>query len=382
VGGEAHEPGKLMVWRPAGKRVYYGRLPQRNNPAKPICLRTKDGPTARAMQRMLDRLAQQKRWAILQAIPKRATLAEVYEADQDGDVDLVLARLADADLAKHLGSWAAQLPVVMGEAGAKSYATRVRQFAGELPLPRSRFTPERIGRHIASLRMTNNGRLGHYKAIASFARYLVSIGAITENPMEQVTAPKPPPRKVKYLTTEQAKRVCDAAYEPYRSFFYLAYGTGIEVSVAIKLRRRDVDLEAREIDASGTKSGATRERIVRVAEWAWPQVEALCLGKHPEAPLFPAIRNRLTPSWQHRRVCKLLDLRGYTLHMARHSFAVRKVKAGTPVEIVARELGHADPTMVLRLYGRWAPSQHDRDKWEKIAAIQDQVATSRAIPGA
>jgi hypothetical protein len=32
--------------------------------------------------------------------------------------------------------------------------------------------------------------------------------------------------------------------------------------------------------------------------------------------------------------------------------------------------------MVLRVYGRFMPSQHDRDKWEKIAALQDAQAAA------
>lgn len=51
--------------------------------------------------------------------------------------------------------------------------------------------------------------------------------------------------------------------------------------------------------------------------------------------------------------------------------------APPPAEIVARQLGHADPVMVLKVYGWFMPSQHDRDKWEAIAALQDEQANVR-----
>jgi integrase len=46
----------------------------------------------------------------------------------------------------------------------------------------------------------------------------------------------------------------------------------------------------------------------------------------------------------------------------RHSYAVRAARAGTPAELIARQLGHAYAVLVLKVYGRFMPSQQDRDK--------------------
>ena len=51
------------------------------------------------------------------------------------------------------------------------------------------------------------------------------------------------------------------------------------------------------------------------------------------------------------------------------------MRAGTPYELVARQLGHADVQMVARVYGRYAPRSDERDRWERIAAELD-VQTS------
>jgi hypothetical protein len=76
----------------------------------------------------------------------------------------------------------------------------------------------------------------------------------------------------------------------------------------------------------------------------------------------------------HRRVLKRkgLGFLNYRQHDQRHSWAVRQARAGTPAELIARQLGHSNAVMVLKIYGRFMPSQQDRDKWEKIAAAQDQ----------
>ncbi|HEV2083445.1 MAG TPA: hypothetical protein VGR09_00060, partial [Gemmatimonadales bacterium] len=127
----------------------------------------------------------------------------------------------------------------------------------------------------------------------------------------------------------------------------------------------------------GTKTYC-RERTVRVAEWAWPFVEGALTGKLPDALLFPGMK-RNAASWQHRRVTKLLGLPGLQLRDSRHSWAVRAAKAGTPAEIIARQLGHVDASMVLRIYGRFMPSQHDRDRWERIATLQDEAQEAQEM---
>ncbi|MEO7503534.1 MAG: hypothetical protein ABIW94_12930, partial [Gemmatimonadaceae bacterium] len=63
--------------------------------------------------------------------------------------------------------------------------------------------------------------------------------------------------------------------------------------------------------------------------------------------------------------------RGYTMRDQRHTYAVRAIRAGTPAELVARQLGHANAVLVHKVYGRFSPSQEERSKWELIAAAQD-----------
>jgi integrase len=62
----------------------------------------------------------------------------------------------------------------------------------------------------------------------------------------------------------------------------------------------------------------------------------------------------------------------------RHTYAVRAIRAGTPAEIVARQLGHANAVLVLKVYGRFAPTQRERDHWERMATEMDKQRTAES----
>lgn len=79
--------------------------------------------------------------------------------------------------------------------------------------------------------------------------------------------------------------------------------------------------------------------------------------------------------WQvsqvHRERLRAIDLEGFRLHDARHHWAVRMARAGAPFELVARQLGHRDVTMVAKVYGRFKPDTEERDRWERLATARD-----------
>ncbi len=99
--------------------------------------------------------------------------------------------------------------------------------------------------------------------------------------------------------------------------------------------------------------------------------------------MFPALgRDKATKD--HLKMVKALELyrEGINLHAARHHWAVRAIRAGTPAEVVGRQLGHKDATMVLKVYGRFVPRSEDRDKWERMATAMDKEQARAARRGA
>jgi site-specific recombinase XerD len=90
------------------------------------------------------------------------------------------------------------------------------------------------------------------------------------NPMTAVEKPAPRRQSIGFYDLATVQRIVDAQPDPARrALFALIYGSAVEVSVALRLTRVDVDPATQEIRTAGTKTH-TRDRMARVATWAWP----------------------------------------------------------------------------------------------------------------
>jgi len=85
----------------------------------------------------------------------------------------------------------------------------------------------------------------------------------------------------------------------------------------------------------------------------------LAKGKLPDAPLFDGVDYWDTIA-SHRSALKALGLpKDYTLHDARHGFAVRWIRAGIDPNLIAANLGHKNAMLVLKVYGKHRPRALD-----------------------
>ena len=198
----------------------------------------------------------------------------------------------------------------------------------------------------------------------------MQIGKLERNPARDVAAPPQEKPHAVTLDLRDVLRVVEAAEGLYRPLYAVLYGAGVEISAALACTERDVDVRNRELRAPGTKTHA-RDRVVRVADWAWPHLIRHVRNLLPGERLFPCL-DRWKVGEHHTALLKRLELPHHRLHDARHFYAVRAIRAGTPYELVARQLGHADVAMVAKVYGRFAPRQVERNRWEEIAAAQDR----------
>lgn len=342
---------------------------------------TRDLVTARKMQGMIDELGPKGERAqdvIDAVITGRLTLPALYDLWRvtNRDVGAIRSRLADIDLEPLVTPWHEQLVAEKSHDTASHYLHHVRSLVPKSkPFQRSQLTTERLQQWLDELDASAATKRKAGAAMASFTSWLARRKLAQMNLMRDVVMPPAGRPRIHYLETEEAKKLADAQAEPYRSFSALLAGSGIEVSVALDLRRRDIDVKNREIRAAGTKTHS-RDRVVRVAEWAWPYVLSRITGRLPDAKLFPDIPDRWEARDVHASAVKKLAVefpiyRGYTMRDQRHTFAVRAIRAGTPAELVARQLGHANAVLVHKVYGRFSPSQEERAKWELIATAQD-----------
>jgi integrase len=199
------------------------------------------------------------------------------------------------------------------------------------------------------------------------------------NPMDAVERPSVPRPPIRFYELDEVKRLIEAA--PTRqvaALWALMYATGIEISVALQLVRRDVDKSMCCVRARGTKTHA-RDRMCLVAEWARPRLATFVRRKLTTAPLWPGW-NRFTPNDVHTKKAKDLKLPHIPLRNCRHHWAVRAARAGTPVAVIQAQLGHSSPVLTLSVYGRFLPRTEEQAAWEHRAAERDTAR--RKVPGA
>lgn len=209
-----------------------------------------------------------------------------------------------------------------------------------------------------------------HSAWSGFFDYLVMPKRImASNPMLHVEKPAVKKKPIEFHEIESVEVIVHS--QPTlerRSAFALLYGTGLEVSTLISLKRHDFNESTHEVRAAGTKA-TTRDRIALVSEWAWPIVQSYIKDHLPSSMLFD--RDRSTYSHWHLDSQKSLKLTPLPLHNARHHWAVRQLRAGTPIAVVQRQLGHATAKLTLDTYGAFIPSGADRAKWERAATEYD-----------
>lgn len=408
-----------MVYRRKDRDSWFVAVPTRNGGRVKRSTGTAHRPTALKIAAMVETLGpkRDRAWDLLDRIEDNTlSLGDLYDAfvmnalgdlrdrlrAKDADAEtaaLAAAALAaDPDIEPEVATWARWLPDEVKPDTVTLYVSYVRTLipAG-VPFRRSALTAPAIARWIDTAeslpqkrRKTTTGeskrkddpaprpvsadtRRKRLSAVGSFARYCVRIGVLDSNPARIVEPPPPGKPRLVELDLRDVRRVVDAARPPYRALFALLYGSGIEITVACQLVEGDVDMARREVRARGTKE-ATRDRIARVADWAWPEFEKHLGTLMPGERVFRGL-DRWKASDAHRETLRILGLPHHRVHDARHFYAIRAVRAGTPVEIVARQLGHADAVMVLKTYGKFAPRSDERDRWEKIAAALDTPAT-------
>jgi integrase len=345
-------------------QIWWTRVKDQLGNTKQRSLGTSDKSIAESMEDSVKSIRTQRDWPIINALANGALpIQEVYDAARLGGLDKIRARLSDVDLTTFVSRWERWASDRASESSVSKYAKQVEYLlsAGAM---RSDLTRSYVSQRLASLDVSGSTKKRYHAAWSSFFRYLVEIGVIEVNPMRSIQAPKGNPPRDLWLSLADMIRVVDAQPKPFGSLSAFLHGAGVEISAALRVRVRDVDFEARTVRARGTKT-ATRDRLVRVDNWAWFHVALASADKMPDALLWPLVDGQ-DRSERHLRSAAAMAFRslknalkglpdlpqGYTLHDARHSYAVRHVKLGTPYKRIAHNLGHADELQVIKVYGK------------------------------
>jgi site-specific recombinase XerD len=347
-------------------KTFFVYVPTREGGRLVRTTETTDKPLARQIDSMLLRLAAKRDWLFLDAIAEgRLTVGGLFDADVRNDLDSLRGRLNDVDVSTHIAAWIAAVRACTSVTSdtAQQYLTKVRSLVPEgSQLLRSDLTYARLTEWLSQLPVGPSTKRKAKAAMSSFCEYLLRSEIIEANPMRAVKAPRAGAPRMRWLEYSEMLQLVEAHDERYRVLCALLHGTGIEISAALKLKAGDFNRVRKDVRARGTKTH-TRDRVAVIAKWAWKYVEPELSRMLPSALLFPN-----TDRWRAldalKAACKKVGFEDYRLHDARHSYAVLAIRHGAPFEVVAAQLGHSNIGQVVKVYGRFRPSDEEKRRWE------------------
>lgn len=362
-----------MPYRQPGRKPWYIRVPTRTG-AVQRSTGSVHKPTALAMENMLAVLGARREWEVLDSvIAGSITLGTLYDAYRNNDLAGLRLVLDNQALKPHVEPWLAFLDSKKKSSKTVTgYHRAVKAWLAAHPGVIDINVPS-VRHWLDTMKVTPTTRNNYLIGLSSFIQYLREVRVVSGNPLEGLTRPKPNPPRMQFLTLPQVQTLLEATPDPYRQLYRLMYATGVELGAAIGLLVEAVQPERYLIRAPGTKAH-NRDRVVKVAVWARTEVESLWLNRSPAERLFEGARYRLA-SLTHSRVAESLGFK-VTLHDARHHWAVRSLRTGWPIEGVARQLGHADARMVVKVYGRFVPDDEDLERWAQRSEVMETTLSS------
>ncbi|MBI2408227.1 MAG: tyrosine-type recombinase/integrase [Gemmatimonadetes bacterium] len=359
-----------MAWKRG--RVYWAYLRQPGGRRKRISLGTTVHSVAREAETMLARLAALREWPILLAAQTRPDgIGELLDAwrSEGEPLERHRALISDADLNTFVDGWISWAERRAGKATVAKYRSQLRVLIPSgVPFPRSRFRRRDLSAALQQLATSGSTRRRYHAAWSSFANYLVEIEVIEHNPLRDIRAPRPNPGRTQFLDQADQRRLVEAQPSPYAALAALREAAGVEISAALRVRRRDIWETEKVVFVLGSKN-EWRARTVIVEDWAWPILRRVFADKLPDAFVFDGLTYEGARK-AHRDALAATGLNPeYRMHDARHSIAVRWMKQGVEPQIIASNLGHRDASLVLKLYGRYQPRAEDLRRVRERGAV-------------
>ena len=207
--------------------------------------------------------------------------------------------------------------------------TEIKDYLGQMV--RQGASPETLKMHSAGL------------------KFLYGITLDRKQIAEKIPWPKVPHKKPDILSLAEVERVLDAAMSASQipaMVSIAAYGAGLRITEACRLRPGDIDSARRLIHVRQGKGRKDRyvmlgDRLLEILRGYWRQV-------HPQGDwLFPG-RKAGKPITRDtvEKALKVAAVRAklrkkVTPHLLRHSFATHLLEAGTDIRVIQVLLGHS-----------------------------------------
>lgn len=245
----------------------------------------------------------------------------------------------------------------MSQNTVASYCSDVERFMDSYQGRIENADSEDIEQYIGSRKdLTARSQARVISSLRSFYDWLVQEGVITDNPCDNVDAPKIGRNIPDVLSEEEVSRLMDVVDTSTwfglrdRAILEVMYGCGLRVSEAVNLKISGLFLEEGFIRIIGK---GNKERLIPIGDMA---IEALLM--YLEARILPADRasedivflnrygrplSRISMFKIIRSLAQLAGIRrDISPHIFRHSFATHLIEHGADLRVVQEMLGHED----------------------------------------
>jgi integrase len=190
----------------------------------------------------------------------------------------------------------------------------------------------------------------------------------TKNPAAGIKRKTENNDKVRFLSDEEERTLLRATDPRFHSHLLLSVHTGIRMSEQYSLKWSQIDFERRQIYLPRTKNGDPRD--VPLNGTAISALERL-RKESDGSQVFP---NAESPRGWFLSAVERADLKDYTWHCNRHTFASRLVMAGVDLHTVGELLGHRTAQMTKR-YAHLSVN-HKHAAVERISAVHSAIKTA------
>ena len=187
--------------------------------------------------------------------------------------------------------------------------------------------------------------------------------------------------RLRYFTTDEIKRLVNAAQGSFRGLVLAALHTGCRYGELCRMRAGDFSPDSGTVFVGQSKSGKARHVVLTddgrrffAALTAGRASDSMLLARASGLPWGTSNQVLLM-----RQACKAANITGGGFHILRHTSASHMVMAGIPLNVVAANLGHADSRMTEKHYAHLAPS-YVAEQIRKFAPSFGTADDSNVVP--
>jgi integrase len=163
---------------------------------------------------------------------------------------------------------------------------------------------------------------------------------------------------VRFLSAAECKRLVNGCEEDFRKLVQAALLTGCRYGELTRMTAADFNTAAGAVTVRLSKSG--KPRHVTLTDEGRALFTALTAGDKPRTAIFQRSDGDIWKASHQQRPLIAASKRAKidppaTFHILRHTYASTLAMRGTPMGVIAAQLGHADTRMTERHYAHLSP---------------------------